>query len=155
MNRVVPNFTCPLAPPDAGYNTAVLSDNSVFTYRIVWTLADKVTAETACVTDGAGLVKVLSLTKMQTLVNLFTTCPGYVYAGDYWIDGSNINAADFFDIAEWSTSDSEPLPTTDQFWAPERPLDPDIHHCVALWAADDYQWANLPCTYTNYYICEK
>ncbi|XP_053376442.1 uncharacterized protein LOC123535122 [Mercenaria mercenaria] len=146
MNALVPTFPCPLAPPGVSYNVALLQDNTVFTYRVVWNFVDRIAADAACMADGARLVRVLTLAKMQALVTLFTTCPGYNHSGNYWIDGSNINATDVYDITQWTTSDGEPLPTTNQFWAPDWPLDTEIHHCVALWSdsGDGWSVANTP-----------
>ncbi|XP_045169456.2 uncharacterized protein LOC123532157 [Mercenaria mercenaria] len=157
MNEVQSNFTCPPSPPPAEYTAVLLSDNTVFSYRIIWGKKEKTKAIDDCVADGAGLVRVLSLAKMQTLVNLFTTCPGYQGTDNYWIDGSNINAVDFFNITQWETSLSEPLPTTNQFWAPGWPLDPDKDQCAVLSASDGYRWTNAKCAYPSkfYFICEE
>ncbi|XP_045173981.1 uncharacterized protein LOC123535391 [Mercenaria mercenaria] len=165
MNAVAPRFICPLAPPGVGYNVALLQDNTTFTYRVVWDYVERFAADAACIADGARLVKVLTLAKMQALVTLFTTCPGYVHSGNYWIDGSNINATDVYNITQWTTSDGEPLPTSNQFWGPNWPSSTDIRHCVALWSnlveqpifggGWAYQWINPQCFHPCYYICEK
>ncbi|XP_053375352.1 uncharacterized protein LOC123533170 [Mercenaria mercenaria] len=164
MNALVPTFTCPLAPPGVSYNVVLLQDKTVYTYRVVWDYVERFAADAACVADGARLVKVLTLAKMQALVTLFTTCPGYNHSGNYWIDGSNMNATDVYNITQWTTSDGEPLPTTNQFWAPDWP-EYTNDHCVALWSnlGEEpnfvggwvYKWVNPPCYYLNYYICEK
>ncbi|XP_060583653.1 uncharacterized protein LOC132739860 [Ruditapes philippinarum] len=149
------NFTCTLAPPGAEYHTVMLSDETIFTYRIVWQLADKPTAAAACAAENAVLVRVLTSTKMKLLIHIFTSCVGFVYSGDYWIDGSNANATNFNNTEEWVTSTGVPLSSAGQYWSPGSLLNPETNHCVALWAADDYLWSKLPCSYTYYYICEK
>lgn len=47
-------------------------------------LADQVTAAASCSADGGWLVRILTVEKMQTLINIFTSCPGERHIDDLY-----------------------------------------------------------------------
>ncbi|XP_060556973.1 uncharacterized protein LOC132717505 [Ruditapes philippinarum] len=108
-------------------------------------------AVAACASIGAQLVKIDELWKMNYIVNLISGCPAYT-GGQYWIDGSNIGAADYHASDAWRFSDNTVMPMDNNFWSQNMPDNAGSHHCVRI---KNLKFNDYSCFVNYRYICEQ
>jgi hypothetical protein len=79
------------------------------------------------------------------------------YSGiyDYYVDGSNAGASDFFAAGAWVMDNGELVPMTSDFWGPGYPNYPGSQHCLRMTSEENYMWDDCSCSATHYFICEQ
>ncbi|KAL4218239.1 hypothetical protein ACF0H5_022975 [Mactra antiquata] len=159
INVSVPtNYTCVVSPPDTSYTTAIMTDGTLFKYRIGWEQRTQSSAQSVCQSEGGTLIRILSLTKLKTMAGILTSCNGYSF--EFWVDGSNLNAVDPYNISQWKTIYGEPLPSEpslSDFWYVNEPVDPVHENCISMYGGPNFDntFVSWSCDGLFYYICEK
>jgi hypothetical protein len=72
--------------------------------------------------------------------------------GQYWIDGSNIGAADYHASDAWRFSDNTVMPMDNNFWSQNMPDNAGSHHCVRI---KNLKFNDYSCSVNYRYICEQ
>ncbi|XP_060561367.1 uncharacterized protein LOC132721129 [Ruditapes philippinarum] len=146
-------FSCP--PDDTIFRTVQLSDGELFTYKVVKVLETQSNAIAGCASQGGFLSRVKTVAKMNMLLDLVRNCTGYS-GEEYYVDGSNASADDWYAPGAWTFVDGEPVPMTSDFWGSTYPNDPHVQHCLRMqMSAANYKFDDISCTEQRYYICEK
>ncbi|XP_045180987.1 uncharacterized protein LOC123540218 [Mercenaria mercenaria] len=147
-------ISCP--PDGSGFTTVQLEDGNYFTYRVAKMLASQETAIQSCTNHGSFLARVTTVAKMNMLLQLIRTCSGYnsgLY--DYYVDGSNAGATDFFAPGAWVMSNGDLVPMSNDFWGDMKPNYPETQHCLRMTADINFMWDDCSCSLEHYFICEK
>ncbi|XP_060602920.1 hepatic lectin-like [Ruditapes philippinarum] len=128
------------------------------TYLLIWVIKTFVTqwdAKAACYALGGFLARVKTVAQMNMLLDLVKNCPGYNVA-EYYVDGSNANATDYYAPGAWTFVDGDPVPMSADFWGHGYPNNPDITHCLRMQnITANYKLDDCECARVCYYICEK
>ncbi|XP_060564272.1 uncharacterized protein LOC132723552 [Ruditapes philippinarum] len=117
---------CPLT---TNYQNAVLSDGTPFIYWLVQATYTQARGAALCQACQGRLVEILSYPKLAFLRNILIDKAD---RKDYWIDGSNTDAADYASQDAWTTASGAIIPLTSQLWAPNTPNHVNVEHCVRL-----------------------
>ncbi|KAL4223454.1 hypothetical protein ACF0H5_016925 [Mactra antiquata] len=140
------------------FRTVTLSDNTLFTFRVMRFYANETDATQGCIYEGAFLAKVLTQAKFDFIRHLLN-CTGYDIVPYYRIDGTN-HGAITYDYTSFVTVDGDIIPGT--FWSQYYYYYYDyyyynvpIYNCILMSIYDHWYFIRSPCDYTTYYICEK
>jgi hypothetical protein len=91
-------------------------------------------------------------TLINYIICFFISFEAYT-GGQYWIDGSNLGAADYYASDAWRFSDNTVMPMDYNFWSPGMPDYAGYHHCVRI--TTSLKFNDYSCDHSFLYICEQ
>ncbi|XP_053382185.1 uncharacterized protein LOC128549494 [Mercenaria mercenaria] len=148
---------CPVN--NGGWAKARLQDGALYLFRLFTSTAvSQAQAVEYCQSIGSYPLRILTAEKMDFVQNNLTHCLG-VSGQNFWVDGTNAEAANYSASDTYTTTENQIVPVnTNVLWGSSKGPNDNANEPRCIWIANrfSYYFDDVPCTFSGVkYICEK